>query len=208
MDDTEVEMPNDVIAHILLFCSQPTKVGMSKCNRELRRLVWFSGLWNDEITVYDTNNFSHTLVKYRQTFAKIQKISFGPDCSGLRPAMLSTITHMVPRLKSIHMDQVKDKLFLFGFHIKRFSGTDDNYKRFFGMDDNYVDNTKDIRKLLERLKELRVALSNYSLGLYMLIDRYKYCCPTLRIQTVVGAGLVHDTTPLEQHSIMPFMVGS
>ena len=112
--------------------------------------------------------------------------------------MLSTITHMVPRLKSIHMDQVKDKLFLFGFHIRRF----------FGMDDNYVDNTKDIRSLLERLKELRVALSNYSLGLYMLIDRYKYCCPTLRIQTVVKTGLIHDTTPLEQHSIMPFMVGS
>lgn len=193
-------MPNEILAHIISFCSQSSRVKMSQSSREMRRLIWFSGLWNDEITIYDTTNFSRTLIKYRQTFSKIQKISFGPNCSGLRPAILPTITHMMPCLKCIHVDQVKDKLFLFGFHI-----TSRRSIPFFNTDENY--NFKDIRKFLERLQELRVALGNYSLGLYILLDRYKNYCPTLRIQTVVEDGrAIHDTTPLEQHSIMRFMV--
>jgi hypothetical protein len=197
-DDDDDILPNEILAHIISFCSQSSRVKLSQCNREMRRLIWFSGLWNDEITIYDTTDFSRTLIKYRQTFSKIQKMSFGPNCSGLRPAILQTITRMMPCLKCIHLDKVKDKLFLFGFHI-----TSHRTLPFFNTDENY--NFKDIRKFLERLQELRVALRNYSLGLYILLDRYKNYCPTLRIQTVVSDG-IHDTTPLEQHSIMRFMV--
>jgi hypothetical protein len=211
-DDDLDKMPLEILSHIIFFCSQPTKLALGRCARYLRRLIWFSGhvLWK-EITIYDTTNFSYILIKYRAIFSKIEKIVFGPECHSLRPTMLSVLYRMMPSLLSIYIDQVRDKFFLFGFHVNSNPISRNPYYwiNSLNVDDESVNNLKDIRKLLQRLKEIRINIHNYSLGLYMLIDKFKDQCPYLSIQTVVPSPIpnrMHISWPMFQHSIMPFMV--
>ncbi len=194
-----LDLPKEMYGMIIERCNQKSRVNLGRCNQDFRRIVWYSGLWKDTLTVYLTDNLSYHLLKNRKIFSKIHTLKFGPNCQGLRPMMLAFIAKMTPNVSSIDISEVTDKLFLFGFHVIPTIQTNP-----FWHDSNL--GVTDIKKLLQRLKHLKINLQNYSLGLYMLLDHHKSQCATLNIEVTIKNGRIHHSTPMNQYSIMQFTI--
>lgn len=189
-------LPCEIIGIIIELCDQPSRIALGNCNKNFRKLVWFSGFWKDKLSIYKTDDLSCHLLRQRKVFAKIKTLCFGPRCKGLGPLMLSFISQMAPNLTHIDMSQVSDKLFLFGFHVIPTIRINPFWN------DAYYN---DVKKLFQRLLTLKINLCNYSLGLYMLLDRYKYLCPNLKIAVVIDETRIHHSTPISQYSIMQYI---
>lgn len=199
-------LPKEIMTIICAqYCTQTSRVMLSSCNRILRQILWDPVYWNKDVTIACADDLILVILRHRKLFAMAECLRFGPRCQGLRPSMLAFIAKKMPKLKMIDISRVyDDKLFLFGFHV--FAA--ENFCR-----NPYWYESKEmldaIKRMLQSLRCLRINLVNYSLGLYMLLDRFKNLCPALDIRVSLSEekNVWHKCTPRNQYSIYRFMTG-
>lgn len=183
------------------YLPQQAKLKLAETSSDMRHRVLFAGNWGDSLTICNVENLPFYLVRYAVLFAGIKRLFFGKHAKGIRPGMLAILSRLTPKLSEICIARVaSDNQFLFGYHVFPTHSLSRSA--------NHINEAElessclyELRYLFTKLTRLRIHIRNYSLGLYMLIDRFKHDCPNLVLEVVVDEqGTVRRSTALNQFS--------